>query len=105
MKAGRELDSLVAEKFMGHGSGYPLPNDFKYLAEVPCYSTDIAAAWEVVEHLRQAYKIVDVLLTKSYASCKLYDDETFISVDADTASLAICLAALKTVGVELEVTT
>ena len=76
MKAGRELDALVAEKVMGfpygqqHGeirensSGSPFCSICKVagswrdgdLFSEPCiqhYSTDIADAWQVVEKLRE----------------------------------------------------
>jgi len=52
MKPGRELDALIAEKVMGWSWG--IIGDL-----IPAYSTDISAAWEVVEemgdclHLRQ----------------------------------------------------
>lgn len=68
VKPGRELDALVAEGVMGEAqpihspcSSEPVPNAWKpfYNTEVGYYkwlprafSTDIAAAWEVVEKLR-----------------------------------------------------
>ena len=84
MPAGRTLDLMVAEYFM----------DFGLLK----WSTDILAAWQVVEKLCQdawwislkqmGYKMGwRCLLTRGIA----------ISADADTASLAICRAALKAV--------
>ncbi len=42
LEAGRELDSLVARQVMGLRPGLRLP----------CYSTDLADAWLVVEHYR-----------------------------------------------------
>lgn len=70
MEAGRELDALVAEKVMGWtmfsyqmlGSGGA--GEFRWIppgrrdhvsniAPVPRYSTDIAAAWEVVEKVTE----------------------------------------------------
>jgi hypothetical protein len=64
MEAGRELDRLVAEKVMGwtdlwEGEGYVMaypPNEQAMgidgeRAPVPPYSTDIAAAWQVVERM------------------------------------------------------
>ena len=55
MKAGRELDALVAEKVMG------VKNMEQWLInhrmdETGQYSTDIAAAWEVVEKMRQRFR-------------------------------------------------
>src|SRR3990172_8418422 len=66
LPAGRELDALVAEKVMGWtitawASGEPWGNreifepsgrgPHRKAAHVPTYSTDIAAAWEVVQKL------------------------------------------------------
>lgn len=90
------------EKFQGY---VPIPGDPVYYSEVykyptgvnyliddpknrhgmmggvPHYSTDISAAWEVVEKLNKQYSFH--LNTKG---------------SADTAPHAICLAALKAVG-------
>ena len=49
MDAGPEMDELVAERVMG--SPRPGPGFVRW-APVPRYSTDIAAAWQVVERLR-----------------------------------------------------
>ena len=58
MKAGRELDALIAEKVMGlnpHWLGDGIEVNILSIGEsgieVPRFSTDIAAAWEVVEKL------------------------------------------------------
>lgn len=57
MKAGRELDALVAEKVMGidvqyTAVGHPYFGDGILLRKpVLHYSTDIAAAWLVVDHM------------------------------------------------------
>jgi len=70
MEPGRELDALVAERVMGlvpcqnecHKSDDPndralwpchaKPDSPRRGGETACYSTDIAAAWEVVEAMR-----------------------------------------------------
>jgi len=60
MKPGRELDARVAEKVMGWTYGHPCPEGMDCLHWVdekgevrdhkpPQYSTDISAAWEVLE--------------------------------------------------------
>lgn len=108
MDAGRELDALIAEKVMGTfipaGSNPSLRDDAwlnerGYLVwEPPPYSTDIAAAWLVVEKLKQSYDIVDILFANHYVSCKVWKDFMIAEEDAETAPLAICLAALKAVG-------
>lgn len=120
LKAGPELDALVAEKVMGRVSDhavYPLMGSGEgcsvcgrtSLREVGArltggcarpYSTKISAAWEVVEKS----DILD-------RGC-LGDDDTgwyvrdcsdrYLVTGALTAPLAICLAALKAVRYEGE---
>ncbi len=41
LDAGRLLDFLIAEKLMGMS-----------VDAVPCYSTQMSAAWLIVEHMR-----------------------------------------------------
>ena len=54
MKPGRELDAIVAERVMGYevrDETWRQPPSSSW-REVPHYSSDIAAAWEVVERMR-----------------------------------------------------
>lgn len=126
MKPGRELDALIAEKVMGwipyepeRAFAYPgwhTPDgEFLNIARLPPYSTDITAAWEVVDKLKLA--VVPIDETKWWAG-KMGDhghDEDPLTSDtwveqamrdgkhgriADTAPHAICLAALKVMGAE-----
>lgn len=119
MNPGRGLDALVAEKVMGltvqHCAGYVAPNGVdttfiqlgyvKHASEmqttyVPYYSTDISAAWEVVEKL--APKEDEFRITRYHLqewSC-VFEFFNQSAVSADTAPMAICLAALKAVGHE-----
>jgi hypothetical protein len=130
MIAGRELDALVAEKVMGlrrvteysEEFAYPhYPGDFvnsdghrvfssfdEPTHQLPKYSSDISAAWEVVEKFIKFNPFweendslwFDLSPTKPPGwYCNFGDSST--SVYADTAPLAICLAALKAVGVEI----
>lgn len=100
MKAGRELDALVAEKVFG----YVFADAF--LAH---YSTDIADAWQLIErHPHYVYVIRsnEDKYTGKWKEhmtwrCRFYAPEKF-EIEADTAPLAICLAALKALGVEVE---
>lgn len=122
LKPSRELDRLVAEKIMGlieihvsEQTGELLHTDpadplLAYEIPVPQYSTDIASAWLVVEHIRKN-NIRDVLTLASpsdeteywfatfekkwhgRASQDLYEWES-----GESAPHAICLAALKAVG-------
>lgn len=128
MEAGRDLDALVAESVMRLSK-----DDFLSICIVEChgtdddtwcynchglvdeqdkippaYSTDIAAAWQVVERLN-ALRWYVVLLTgpvKAMPSVRLeqlQDSGMKVQVEntrAETISLAICRAALKAVGYE-----
>jgi hypothetical protein len=70
-----------------------------YLNEVYSYSTDIAAAWEIVERLRSEEYFVDILCTPFLSRCSVSRSQTgALSLeDAGTGQtpLAICLAYLK----------
>jgi len=124
MEAGREMDALVAEEVMGWTyisplyCGYPAsgpigPNEavpYKWPArlgatQVPNYSTDIAAAWQVVEHLYSEKWIVGigslVQVPREWRCelCNMWEDDfsrcpSDIEANADTAPLVICRAAL-----------
>ena len=134
MNAGRELDALVAEKVMGfhwvdEWQGQPGPylvSPHGYLAGwrrddggitahldgvtpdvvLPNYSTDIAAAWEVVENLADRGWKVDV--QNRYYPCwavhvhfpvpdyrNVFETSELL---VGAVPFAICLAALKAVG-------
>ena len=99
LKAGRELDALVAEKVMGLPGaavgGWYNPN---LLDGPPPYSTDIAAAWEVVEKLLELGWHVDIedgwcVIVYGGRDGKA-DSEMEVG---ETAPEAICLAALEAV--------
>ena len=90
MQAGRDLDYLIAEQVMGI-------NIFilHTMNDIPRYSTDIAAAWEIVEKLRLAI----LPMSNGQWAAALNDDKEFVpGFIADTAQYAICLAALKAVN-------
>lgn len=86
----RERDVLVAEKVMG----------WTYL--VPRYTTDISVAWEVVEKWRlyEVHKVGDWYTVWFYGIHPNTSD--YAEASAPTASEAICKAALKAVGVDIE---
>lgn len=117
MNAGRELDALVAETVMGWralqdshcaeceamiAEGTLMMSDPQGLVGVvPDYSTSIAAAWEVFEWLcKRGDDVAEVVqLTWNIQTGWWCTSERWVTVDvqgnADTAPLAICLAALK----------
>jgi len=114
MNAGRELDALVAEKVMGWKRLDLGPiNGIRWIkgkdvieSEFPfSYSTDISAAWEVVEKLRAVGVEIVVVAHSVKFSCCVNDTETgktsFLSLAA-TAPRAICKMALRAVGVDLK---
>ena len=123
MNPGKELDALVAERVMGLGLEFIGPvTGFNYGA-LP-YSTDISAAWEVVEKLGQERipkRVIPGEMQKyclwlhqdidgSFVAHFSPDESTEMSLSAGfptgpntTAAHAICLAALKAVGCEIEV--
>ena len=122
MPAGREMDALVAERVMGwvhftwKGYSYFLPQneipgpDVQLMIypgrPVPLYSTDIAAAWLVVDKMGLSLVRVDAArwLVGQYRESEYLDTEMGC-IDghfhyagfavSDTAPLAICRAALK----------
>src|SRR5688572_4258171 len=124
-EAGRELDALVAEKVMGLGPAVNYPGSAYYdgpgerghyrgpgnlLITIPCYSTDIAAAWDVwlkitsephAEHWA-IYSYADgAVAVEYYGDGYSGDRESGAGnwrVEADSAPLAICRAALQAVA-------
>jgi hypothetical protein len=123
MNAGREMDALVAEKVMGWtrvvgqnelGEEYTEIRDAQgetmgwawgepELAEVdavPRYSTDIAEAWRALEKLGGTFDLAYLADVSLWQAC-FSDTDPIGEAMADTAPLAICLAALKAVGAEV----
>ncbi len=131
MNPGRELDALVAEKVMEmeyrewkpycapagwYAKTAPPCNDRNdkgeaidhpsYQYDLPLYSTDIAAAWAVVEKLRKSHGIAIAVYEDGSTRVELSQDRLShhpnnIFEGATTAPHAICLAALKACGVDL----
>lgn len=115
-KPGRELDALVAEKVMGlkprnefEGNTVVPPHYTVYLrgntVYMPRYSTDIAAAWEVVEKMKEMGCVDIQALHGAHYQVQIdrYDGKSwetaFVeSTQGDTAPHAISLVALKAVG-------
>lgn len=87
IKAGRELDALIHFKVLKKTSAFL--HDCNY-------STDISAAWEVVEKIQKDAAISVTGYMGKYLVIIAYDEEFERSyiVEKETAPLAICLAAL-----------
>lgn len=115
LEAGRELDMLVANMVIEPLSSYPSPyhkqgscparSCSRCESACPHYSTDIAAAWLVVEKMREGrWKHFRIeYWVDSWAVLQDYIPGVAAwgqSTRADTAPLAICRAALKAVAAE-----
>ena len=114
LPAGRELDGLVAEKVMGWMNvtsnlalGVAIrigdaPSGHQRI--VPCYSTDIAEAWRVLEMVRTwpppgvRHVLVEFCSLGWNASC-VPAGKARVSQLGETAALAICRMALALVVV------
>ncbi len=93
LTAGPELDRIVAERVMGLTDA----SDDDYRAWQP--STNIAHAWEVVERLRPTgARLILTDYGPDWDAVFRRSDDTYECAQADTAPLAICLAALRAVG-------
>jgi hypothetical protein len=120
MNAGRELDALVATKVFGLRvvtaaesqvsiARHLDPTDrfvevdvagvFCGMKGIRHYSTDIAAAWQVVEKMRSSGHLSDINTRSEYVECEFWTgNHTDGVASSDTAPHAICLAALKALG-------
>lgn len=115
MKAGRDLDKLIAERIMGYRfcTLHPWAED-KFDGYIRCdecgdyapywkpYSTDIAAAWKVVDSISIEWGIsltgVGMVWRCLFGKRTDIGDGHKVEAEADTAPLAICLAALKAIS-------
>lgn len=117
MKAGRELDALVAEKVMGwtpkmispgdpslgKRRGWYAPDRHADVTDddLEYYSIDTDAAWKVVEKLNLGSSIAYLPGPKKHTVKFWLGFETKGYAEADTMPLAVCLAALQVKGVEV----
>ncbi len=112
---GIELDALIAEKvFDKSEDSYTLKDGYEF--GIPNYSTNISAAWEVVEAIKsirlkdskEAEFFIEAITLGTdkgkyiagFQYDSWYDETTFrpILEFGESAPHAICLAALKAVG-------
>lgn len=105
LKPGKELDALIAEKVMGweeyqSRKEWCKPNQGDYIMEFCEWqpSTLIGPAWEAVEKLN-LFK--DYHLITFDGVYTILDKDRMIISSSTRAPHAICLAALKAVGVEV----
>jgi hypothetical protein len=124
MDAGRELDALVAEKIFGYewrthllygdksirllwhpDDDQPRGDDFEGIDDLPCFSTNINAAWQVVEEMQaqaRNLQLVSYCYGRTYASFGPIgeDEEGWREANGEHATPhAICLAALDRVSI------
>lgn len=114
MKAGRDLDTRIAKEVMGWlvfegryqvGPCYREPDSVAYAeTEVPYFSTDIAAAWEVKNQfteLEESMRFVGELhsqVKRRLNNPRLHGDYVILHV----TPVDICLAALHAKGVSVD---
>lgn len=114
----REIDRLIAEKVMGWETqvfknigvvAVYTGNDELIIPGLFCPSEDIQDAFAVIENLKKEGTYLVVCPEKEKYAVNVWVDDgedrciPYTSIEADTAQMAICLAALKAVGVEVEV--
>ncbi len=119
----RELDKEIAEKIFGHEvvltktkrheyytigkpDWYDEYGEMKLVNPLPNYSSDISNAWEVVEkfrdqglqfELRVSPGTLWIVWVARLSMIPFQEDELLAEAKGESAPLAICLAALKTV--------
>lgn len=111
MPAGRGVDVLIAENVM-EWKKVPSTDDpagWCWLAphgstrastteSIPRFTTDISAAWDVVEKLKENGVYVILCVLENDYQCELdkikVNERAYDSAIAETAPLAICRAAL-----------
>lgn len=126
MKPGRELDALVAEKVMNWSRITPTGKEslvnyfgwyswgkskpeYQYIARIKAFnpSTNMNRAWDVIRELSKRGHKVEVTQTETHSFCTIFDS-CYAIAEVESASnktpYAICLAALKAVGYNLEET-
>jgi len=108
IEAGRKLDGLVGQEVMGVKVEYPFGSRYPYYLRegkwdtVAPYSTDIKAAWEVVEKLRgHEFRMHNEYHDEKwhgYCGIEQPEDlgEGYFSATAEYLPEAICKAALLT---------
>lgn len=113
MKPGRELDQLIAKKVFGLDLPISIvyfPGETPASVELcPFYSTDIASAWLVLETINPVSIERTMLVsgkiqwTVLFCNPRLPEPKSYYDgrVTAESAPHAICLAALRALGVEI----
>jgi hypothetical protein len=107
----REINWFVAEKVMNwhvwenEDGELMVTKGYGCYSHCPSFSTNIADAWQAVEKLSKDGFDFQVWREKNGKYNVEFTKDFFYSfgfAESETAPLAICLAALKAVGVEVE---
>lgn len=110
----RALDRLVADRVMGlmvtdntYSSPYPIDfgiGEGGFDGPLLKYSTDIAAAWEIVRALTMDSWWLTIDCCRDHTEVEIghRDEHGVYTSTNNSTSLAICIAALKAVGVSQE---
>lgn len=95
MKPGKELDLLIAK----HVMKFPEYMFFQDMSVIPDFSTDIKTAWEVVDKLISDGRDIEIrgFMKNDPSRWQVVVDNAMYEL-GETASHAICLAALKATG-------
>jgi hypothetical protein len=91
MEAGRELDALVCEHVLDMEVSRNIHTNLPTWSNMPNYSTDISAAWEVVEKMDS--KGFDVMILVRGGKHRV-EFGIIADVERNTTPHAICIAAL-----------
>jgi hypothetical protein len=114
MKAGRELDALIAEKVMGWvlpphssvvGQMWVETPSGRVHPKLPEFSSNISDAWQVVEKMKEIGYMM-WLEQEGVYQCVFFRGLGYQVHDysvASSAPLAICLAAIKAKGIDIDV--
>ena len=99
MPAGQDMDLLVAEEVLKLDS---IGWNERFFHNRANFSTDIRAAWEVVERMGNVDELHDVDIRTSIRGwyCNIFNSFDSFEAGAETAPLAICRAALLAVEAE-----
>lgn len=100
--AGRKMNAAIHEKVFGlkvnWQHGWPFTDEVGLLGyrSVPKYSEDIAAAWPVVEWLRERWGQISFYGAQAWRCNQYHYDPCHVGISGtgDTLPVAICRAAL-----------
>jgi len=95
----REIDVRIHEEFFDAKITRVMGSDFIELENVPHYSTDIKAAFEVFEKFK--YLWLHKVRAKYVCQIRGEEEARFFQSNPDTAPMAICKAALAAEGIEV----